>query len=32
MGQWRGSGGKGQYAYKLKKVDYDPTPMPDGWN
>lgn len=32
MGQWRGSGGKGQYAFKLNKVDYDPTPIPDGWN
>ncbi len=32
MGQWRGSGGKGQYVYRLTKVDYDPTPVPKGWN
>ena len=32
IGQWRGSGGKGQYAYRLTKVDYDPTPVPEGWN
>jgi len=32
LGQWRGSGGMGQYVFRLKKVDYDPTPIPEGWN
>ena len=32
IGQWRGSGSKGQYVYRLKKVDYNPTEVPAGWN
>lgn len=32
LGQWRGSGSKGQYFYKLDKLDKDPTLIPDGWN
>lgn len=32
MGQWRGSGNKGAYVYKLTKLRKDPTPIPEGWN
>jgi hypothetical protein len=31
LGQWRGSGKKGTFAYKLEKVDYKEK-LPDGWN
>jgi len=32
LGQWRGSGHKGAFFFRIKQVDYDPTPIPDGWN
>jgi hypothetical protein len=32
IGQWRGSGCKGQYCYKFEPVDYNPTELPEGWN
>lgn len=31
LGQWRGSGNKGAYAYKLDAIDYKET-LPDGWS
>lgn len=32
LGQWRGSGSKGQFFYKIEKVDYNPTNTPEGWS
>lgn len=33
LGQWRGSGHKGSYCFKLEKVDAVPTnQVPDGWS
>jgi hypothetical protein len=32
LGQWRGSGGKGQFDYKLERVEGDPTAAADGWD
>jgi hypothetical protein len=31
LGQWRGSGNKGSFAYKLEKVTYQEK-LPEGWN
>jgi len=32
LGAWRGSGNKGAYYYNITEVDYNPTPIPAGWN
>lgn len=33
LGQWRGSGNKGSYAFKLERVkDYKDPRIPEGWN
>lgn len=32
MGQWRGSGTKGTYCYKLERVEEPKAIIPDGWN
>jgi len=33
IGQWRGSGGKGAYAYQLKELkNFSDPRIPDGWN
>lgn len=32
LGQWRSSGGKGQFDYKLERVEGDPSAVDDGWD
>jgi hypothetical protein len=31
LGQWRGSGCKGQFCFQFDPVDYDPSGIPEGW-
>ena len=31
LGQWRGSGSKGQFCFQLSRIDHDPTEVPEGW-
>lgn len=32
LGQWRGSGGRGQYLYQLEVLENYKEPIPEGWN
>ena len=32
LGQWRGSGSRGSYWFKLTKVEKDPSLPPEGWH
>lgn len=32
LGQWRGSGHKGAYCFKLEELEKDPTPIFEGWS